>query len=348
MSPSKRGANMRRRQFISLISGAAAWPLKALAQQAANLPLVALMNPFTEDLATERANALRLGLKQAGFIEGTHYSLALRFANGDYSRFPELVRELDALKPRVFVVTASAAAIAAIRKQAPNTPLVFASIAADPIAAGYAESYARPGGMMTGTVMNAVGGEESLTSKRIGFFKELVPSLTRLGMIGFADSVNPAPFNNLAIQERNALRNASAQLGFELSNYDIRTLDDLDAAVSSGLRDDVSAFYISGDPRMNLNIPRVVASLAKSGKPTCAVYPFWTRAGLLMSYSSDLNDGMRRAGFQVAKIIQGTKTGEIPIEQAVKFTLVINQKTAKQLGIIPPPTVLAAADEVIE
>jgi putative ABC transport system substrate-binding protein len=339
---------MRRRAFIKILGGAAAWPLKASAQQAANPPLVAMITPFTEELAVERAAALRLGLKQAGFIEGTHYVLALRFANGDYARFPEIARELDALKPRVFVVTASASAIAAARKQAPDTPLVFASIAADPIAAGFAETFARPGGMMTGAVMNAVGGEESLTSKRIGFFKELVPNMTRLGMIGIADS-DPAvaPFT-LAIPERSALQKASAQLGFELSNYGIRTLDDLDAAVSSGLRDDVSAFYISGDPRMNLDIPRVVASLERSRKPSCAVYPFWARAGLLMSYSTDLDDGMRRVGFQVAKIIRGAKPGELPIEQAVKFTLVINQKTAKQLGITPSPILLAEADEVIE
>ncbi len=327
---------------------AAAWPLKASAQQAANLPLVAMITPFTEELALGRAAPLRLGLKQAGLVEGTHYALAIRFANGDYSRFPEFARELDALKPRVFVVTASATAIAVVRKQAPDTPLVFASIAADPIAAGYAESYARPGGMMTGAVMNAVGGEESLTSKRIGFFKELVPGLTRFAMIGFADSVNPVPSVNLAIPERNALRKASAHFGFEFLSYDIKTLDDLDDAVSSGLRDDVGAFYISGDTRMGLDIPRVVASLAKSGKPTCAVNPFLARAGLLMSYSTDIDDGMRRAGFQVAKIIRGAKPGELPIEQAVKFTLVINQKTARQLGITPSPTLLAEADEVIE
>jgi putative ABC transport system substrate-binding protein len=339
---------MRRREFISLVCGAATWPLKASAQQAANLPIVAMVTPFTEDNAVERAAPLRLGLKQAGLTEGTHYALALRFANNDYSRFPGIAKELDALKPRVFVVNASATAIAAVRKQAPDTPLVFASIATDPIAAGWAESYARPGGMMTGAVMNAVGGEESLTSKRIGFFKELVPNLTRLGMIGFADSVNPVPSMNLAIPERNALRKAAAHFGFEFLSYDIKTLNDLNEAVSSGLRDDVSAFYISGDPRMNLDIPHVVASLAKSGKPSCAVYPFWAKAGLLMSYSTDIDDGVRRAGFQVAKIIRGAKPGELPIEQAVKFTLAINQTTAKRLGITPSPTLLAEADEVIE
>ena len=196
--------------------------------------------------------------------------------------------------------------------------------------------------------LNAAGGEESLTSKRIGYFKELVPGMTRLGMIGFADSANPFAAMNLAIAERNALRKAAAHFGFEFLSYDIRTLDDFDDAVSSGLRDDVSAFYISGETRMNLDIPRVVASLAKSGKPTCAVYSFWVRAGLLMSYSTDIDDGMRRVGFQVAKIIRGAKPGELPIEQAVKFTLVINQKTARQLGITPSPILLAEADEVIE
>ena len=199
--------------------------------------------------------------------------------------------------------------------------------------------------MMTGNVMNAVGGEESLATKRIGFFKLLVPNLRRLGMIGFADSVN-VPATNLAIPERNALRTVSEHFGFEISNYDIRTLDDLDGAVSLGLRDGVSAFYISGDPRMNANIPRVVASVAE--KPTCGVYPFWARGGLLMSYSNDPNDGVRLAGFQVAKIIQGARPAELPIEQAVKYTLVINLKTARRLGIIPSPSLLAAADEVIE
>jgi ABC-type uncharacterized transport system substrate-binding protein len=174
---------MHRRQFISLACCAAVWPFRSLAQQAANPPLVALINPFTADRAAETIAALRLGLKQAGLIEGTHYAFAARFANSDYARLPELAKELDALKPRVFVVMASATAIAAARKQAPNTPLVFAAIAADPIGLGWAESYAKPGGMITGGVMNAVGGEESLTSKRIGFFKELVPGLTRLGMI---------------------------------------------------------------------------------------------------------------------------------------------------------------------
>jgi putative ABC transport system substrate-binding protein len=306
------------------------------------------MSPFTKEMVTERTLDLRAGLKQVGLVEGVDYTFALRFANGDLSRVPELTRELLALKPRVLVVAASMSALNTIRKEAPDIPLVITGLAADPIAMGLAESYSRPGGMITGNTMNAVGGEEALTTKRIGFFKELVPNLARLGMVHFADSVNPVAAGNLALPERNALRLVSEHLSFEFLTYEIRTLDDFDNAVSAGLRDDVSAFYISGDPRMNFDIPRVVTSLTKSEKPTCGVYPFWAQRGLLMSYSNDLRDMLRRAGLQVAKIIQGAKPGELPFEQAVKYTLVINMKTARRLGINPPPTLLAATDELVE
>lgn len=340
---------MRRREFLQLAGGASfAWPSLARAQRRATPALVAFITPFTEEMATERTLDLRAGLKQVGLVEGVDYTLALRAANGNLSRIPELARELLELNPRVFVVAASLSALNTIRKEAPDISLVVTGLAADPIALGFAESYARPGGMITGNTMNAVGGEEALTTKRIGFLKELVPNVARLGMIHFADSVTPVTAGNLALSERKALRKVSEHFGFEFLNYEIRTLDDFDNAVSAGLRDNVSAFYISGDPRMNFDIPRVVTSLTKSEKPTCGVYPFWAQRGLLMSYSNDLRDMLRRAGFQVAKIIQGAKPGELPFEQAVKYTLVINMKTARRLGITPPPTLLAATDELVE
>ena len=341
---------MRRREFLQLAGAASfAWPSLALAQRGATPPLVAFMTPFTKEMAIEGTLDLRAGLKQVGLVEGVDYTLALRFANGDLSRIPELTRELLALKPRVLVVAASLSALKTTREEAPDVPLVVTGLAADPIAMGFAKSYARPGGMITGNTMNAVGGEEAFTTKRIGIFKDLVPNVARLGMIHFADSVTtPVTAGNLALAERSAVRKVSEHLGFGFLTYEIRTLDDFDNAVSAGLRDDVSAFYISGDPRMNFDIPRVVTSLTKSEKPTCGVYPFWAQRGLLMSYSNDLHDMRRRAGFQVAKIIQGAKPGELPFEQAVKYTLVINMKTAGRLGITPPPTLLAATDELVE
>jgi putative ABC transport system substrate-binding protein len=125
------------------------------------------------------------------------------------------------------------------RRSFPELPLVFCNIAADLVALGVVQSYAHPGGVLTGIVMNAVGGEETLTQKRIGFFKELVPTLIRLGMIAPANGV-------LAMQEKDALQKVAAQLGFEVVRYDLNTFDDLESAVAAGLRDDVSAFYISG------------------------------------------------------------------------------------------------------
>jgi putative ABC transport system substrate-binding protein len=195
--------------------------------------------------------------------------------------------------------------------------------------------------MITGNVMNAVGGEETMTQKRIGLFKELVPNLMRLGMIAPANGV-------LAMQEKEALRKVASQLDFEFVLYDLNTLDDLESAFAAGRRDDVSAFYISGEPLLFANLARVMSFVTASRKPTVGPYPDWGRSGLLMSYSTDPIDGYRRAGAYAAKILNGAKPGDLPVEQASKFTLVINLKTAKALGIAVPANLLALADEVIE
>src|SRR5262245_42323443 len=191
------------------------------------------------------------------------------------------------------------------------------------------------GGMRTGNVMNAVGGEENVAQKRIAFFKELVPDLTRLGMVG------PDPGLGLALQEKEALRKVAPQLGFEFLHYGLKTIDDLGAAFASGHRDNVSAFYISGEPIMTANISRIMSLIAASGKPTVAPYREWAHAGVLMSYSTDINDGYRLAGIYVAKILGGAKPGDLPIMQASRFTLAVNLKTAKALGITAPTTLLS-------
>ncbi len=331
---------MRRRDFITLAGGtAAAWPLAALAQKDAGPPLVAVLVPGTEESNPERMAALRAGLKEAGLVEGSHYALAIRYGNGVFSLLPQLVGELNALKPRV--VVASANAVIVVHQLISEAPLVFTGFAADPIRLGLVQSYTRPGGIATGNVMNAIGGEESLTEKRVGFFKEMVPDLKRLGMIGVANGA-------LSADEERALRGESANLGFAFARHTIKSLDDLDAAFTTALRDGVDAFYISGEPLLFTNLKRVMALVTASGKPSFGVYPEWSRAGLLMSYSSDITDGFRHAGIYAGKIIQGMKPADLPVEQASKFTLAINAGTARQLGISVPPTLLALADEVIE
>jgi putative tryptophan/tyrosine transport system substrate-binding protein len=333
---------MQRREFIGLIGAAAlSFPRPGYAQTKTDLPVVGLLMLLKSETNTakERVAALRKGLQEEGFIEGTNYSLAVRFAEGDFNRLPQLARELGALNPRVFVTVGIGAGPA--QQSFPEIPLVFTAVATDPIALGWVQSYAHPGGMITGNVMNAVGGEETMTQKRIGLFKQLVPSLTRLGMIAPANGV-------LAMKEKEALQKVAAQLDFEVVHYDLNTLDDLESAFAAGLRDDVSAFYISGDPRLFADMSRVMAFVTASRKPTVGPYPDWGRAGLLMSYATDSLDGVRHAGIYVAKILNGAKPGDLPIEQASKFTFVINLKAAKALGIAVPPALLALADEVIE
>lgn len=335
---------MRRRAFLQAAGSAAiAWPTRAWSQKDTKLPVVAVLFPGTEEAFRPRVAAVRGGLGDEGLVEGRDYVLQTRFASGDLSQLPRLAQELDALKPRVFV--AAAHAVATVHSLRPDAPLVFTAMAIDPIAVGLAGSYTRPGGTATGNVMNAIGGEESLTAKRLGIFRDMVPNVRRLGMIGVADY----GLARLETSEEAALRKVTKQLGIGFDNYEVKpAIDDLDAVLSKALGDGVEAFYLSGDPvltaRMSFVAPRILAT----GKPTFGPYPDWARAGLLLSYSSDAVDGFRRAGAYAAKIIRGAKPGDLPIEQASKFWLVINLKTARQLGIKASPDLLALADEVIE
>lgn len=195
--------------------------------------------------------------------------------------------------------------------------------------------------MLTGNVMNAVGGEETMAQKRLGLFKELVPDASKIGIVG--SGTNP-----VLVKEKEALHKIAGQFGFEILHYNIKSTDDLESAFSTGLRDDISGFYISGEPLMFSNLSKVITLVAGSRKPTLGPYPEWGRAGLLMSYSQDPLEGYRNAGAYAARILKGAKPGDLPILQASRFVLVINQKTARSLGVVVPPTLLALADEVIE
>jgi ABC-type uncharacterized transport system substrate-binding protein len=176
---------MRRRDFIGLASAAAlSSPRLGYAQTKASLLLVAVLRPFKQDdpYTTQRIAALRNGLQEGGFIEGKSYSLAVGYGEGDFSRMPQQARELGALNPRVWVTVGFGVGP---NRDFSEIPPVFTGIASDPIALGWVQSYTPPGGMITGNVMNAVGGEETVTRKRLGLFKQLVPDLTRVGMIAF-------------------------------------------------------------------------------------------------------------------------------------------------------------------
>jgi putative ABC transport system substrate-binding protein len=333
---------MRRREFLGIAAMTVAGLTRSAAGQSkASLPVIGFLTTVSEDsdLGRARVAALRRGLTDEGLVEGTNYSLAMRFLGGDFSRIEPFVQELGSLKPGVMVI--GSMGVTATRKFYPSLPIVFTAVAVDPIATGLGQSYAHPGGMITGNVMNAVGGEETMAQKRLGFFRALIPDFQRLGIIGPANGI-------LLIREKEALQKVAAQAGFEILSYEIKTPDDLESAFAAGLKDEVSAFYISGEPLLFSNMPKVMTFVTATRKPAFGPYPEWGRAGLLMSYSTDPLEGYRNAGVYAGKIVKGAKPGDLPILQASKFVLVINQKTARSLGIVVPPTILALADEVIE
>ena len=275
---------MRRREFIGLLGTAAmCFPRPGHAQTKTGLPMVGFVTPIKSDTtnAKNRVAALRKGLQEAGFIEGINYSLAVRFAEGDVERMPQLVIELGALKPRVIVTTGYVSR--SFSQMVPDVPMVFTGIAVDPVEIGLVQSYTHPGGMITGNVMNAAGGELTMAQKRIGLFKQLVPDLTRLGVIG------PAPMflemsveerlkkrgvaqGYLTMKEKEALQQVGTQSGFEVIPYYLKTIDDLESAFAAGVRDDVSAFYISTEPMLYLPISRASWSFTHGFKKTQRQY----------------------------------------------------------------------------
>jgi putative tryptophan/tyrosine transport system substrate-binding protein len=328
---------MSRRKFLKL-SGLAAFAASWPARAQRDLPIVAVLTPGDIRLSDNRIVAIRKGMQEAGLKEGVDYSFARRYADGAFDRLAGLALELAALKPRLIIASAAAAPVA--HKTLPDLPLVFTSIAADPIKAGFAESYVHPGGHATGNVMNAVGGEEALTQKRMNLFKELVPDLKRVGFIGSASI--------LATIELTALQSVAGQFGFEIVRPPVGGLDDVEGAVAATVSDGVGAIYVSGEPLLYNNMARVLPQVLAPEKPTVGTYPEWGRAGLLMSYSADLIDDFRRAGIYAAKILRGEKPADLPIEQASKFVLVLNLRTAKSLGVAVPDRLLTVADEVVE
>ena len=199
---------MKRRAFLQAAGSAAiGWPVRAWAQKDTKPALVAVLFPGSDELFKPRLAAVRGGLKDEGMVEGQDFVLETRIAGGDLSQLPRLAQELDAFKPRVFV--AAAHAVATVHSLRPDAPLVFTAMAIDPTAVGLAETYTRPGGTATGNVMNAIGGEESLTAKRLGLFRDLVPNVRRLGMIGVADY----GLARLEKSKEAALRTVPAQFG---------------------------------------------------------------------------------------------------------------------------------------
>jgi putative ABC transport system substrate-binding protein len=325
---------LQRRELMTLLGGAAAWPLAARAQQAAKLPTIGVLGPTTASVAGKWTAALVQRLRELGWIEGRNVLIEYGWAEGQSERAAEIAAEFVRRKVDV-IVTAGTLNVVAAKRLTLDIPIVFAG-AGDPVGMGLVASLARAGGNVTGLSNQA----PELAPKRIELLREVVPGLRRLGIMANIG----APVAMLEAKEAEA---AALTLGLESTTADIRRADDITSAIES-LRGRAEALYLATDQVINTN-RRQVNTLALAARlPTMHTFRALVESGGLMFYGPNFEHLFRRAAELVDKILRGGKPTDIPVEQPTRFELVINLKTAKALGLEVPPTLLALADEVIE
>jgi putative ABC transport system substrate-binding protein len=323
---------MRRREFITLLGGVAAWMSPARAQEPRRV--IGFMGSGSPDTFPVPVAAFIEGLKDTGFIEGKNLSIEWRWAEGQYNRLPSLAGEL--VSRGVAVITAGDAPASSAAKAATKTiPIVFMT-GADPIKTGLVDSFSRPGSNLTGIFVLL----SMLGTKRLELLRELVPSTSTFALLA-----NPNNPNVVDVPEIEAAANT---LGRRLEVLPASTESDLEAAFATMVQHRVDSLIVMADPFLIARRKQLVALAARHAMP--AIYPMrsFTDLGGLMSYGSDIADMNQQAGIYVGKILKGTKPADLPVQQTVKFELVINLKTAKALGLTIPQTLLVRADEVID
>ena len=323
---------MRRREFITLLGSATAWPLVARAQQV--MPVIGILNigaPFVYPLS-----GLREGLKDAGFVEGQSVAIEYRWANNDLTRLPDLAADL--VRRGVTVIVAMASAPAALAAKAATTaiPIVF-GFGVDPVAAGLVDSINRPSGNITG--ITSMSGE--LGGKQLGLLHELLPNATRFAVL--LNPENPAT----ASLGRDAQAAASAT-GQHVEVLNASTIAEIDGAFAALVENRVQGLLVTTDTLFADRRVQLIILSARHAIP--AIYPFRenAEAGGLMSYGPNLTDRDRQVGIYVGRILKGEKPSALPVMRATKFEFVINKQTAKTMGLVIPSTFYALADEVIE
>jgi putative ABC transport system substrate-binding protein len=329
---------MRRREFITLLGGAAAaWPLTARAQQSGAMPVVGFLSQGSAESDTEHSHAFRKGLNEAGFTDGRNVAIEYRWANFQEDRLPGLVGDLVRRQAAVIAATGNLGTVLAVKQAAATTPIVFNS-GIDPVKAGLVAALNKPGGNITGiTSLNTQVG-----SKQIGLMHELLPNATRLALLVHRE--DPANVMDMIT----GAQEAAAALGLQIDIVYASNGSDIETALADVVQKRASGLIITPG---NLFIQRRVqiATLAvRDGMPAIYVNRIFPEAGGLMSYGSDWTDTFRQAGVYCGRILKGEKPADLPVLQQTKFHLVINLSTAKALRLQIPPTLLALADEVIE
>jgi putative tryptophan/tyrosine transport system substrate-binding protein len=326
-----------RRAFITLLGGAAAaWPLAARAQQSA-MPLIGVLSPVSAAIAVRNIAAFRQALRDLGYVEGRNIAVEYRFAEGMSERLTRLAAELVGLNPSVIIV-GSMSGIVSASKVTRTVPLVMIGGTEDPVRLGLAESFARPGGNVTGFLLTA---DQEILGKRLQLLRDAAPGISRVGIMANPDSAGDAA-------ELRMVPSVAGRVGLRYRLFEVRTEGELDAALSAAASDDLQALYVSWNPVINIHRAQVIAMASKLRLPAMYGFREFVQSGGLMSYGPDLPDQYRRSAAYVDKILKGARPGELPLQLAEKYELVINLKTAKALGLTISESFLLLADEVIE
>jgi ABC-type uncharacterized transport system substrate-binding protein len=314
----------------------AAWPLAACAQQAA-MPLIGVLSPVSAAVAVRNIAAFRQGLRDLGYVEGRNIAIDYRFADGVSERLSGLAAELVGLNPSVIAV-GSMSGIVRASKVTRTVPLIMIGGNEDPVRLGPVESFARPGGNVTGFLLTA---DQEILGKRLQLLRDAAPGISRVGVMANPDSAGDAA-------ELKMVPSVAARIGLRYRLFEVRTEGELDAALAAAASDDLQALYVSWNPVFNLHRARVIAAAFKLRLPAMYGFREFVQSGGLMSYGPDLPDQYRRAATYVDKILKGAGPGELPLQLTEKYELVINLKTAKALGLTISESFLLVADEVIE
>jgi putative tryptophan/tyrosine transport system substrate-binding protein len=325
---------VKRREFISLLGGAATWPLAARAQQAGKLPTIGFLASTTPAAQSQLTAAFVQRLRELGWIEGQTVTIEYRWAEGRSERFAEFAAEFVRLKVDV-ILTHNTPPVLAAKQATSVIPIVFAT-AADPVDTGVVASLARPGGNVTGLSSQT----PDVAGKRIELLREVVPGLRR-----FAILANPD--NSYVALELHEAQAAARMLGLEVDLFEIRRAENIAPAFET-VKGRAEALYVMPDPVMFIHRLRINTLALGARLPTMHSLREYVEASGLISYGPSWSDQWRRAADYIDKILRGAKPADLPVQQPTKFDLIINLTTAQALGLTVPPTLLARADEVIE